>query len=164
MVTKTQPSAIEGLDQLELGGALPQRGPGRAARSVWRQPAEAARRGYRPRLLAAVVRHRLEPYVLKGPRWFPDPWQLMHTSCCGRRRITLRRAAEGTGSPAGDRHGSRAFGPGSRAGARECPIITGCRSCHRSSVPFAIFSSANTPGGGHPLLMVPAPRHRSPNG
>jgi NitT/TauT family transport system permease protein len=98
MVTKTQPSAIEGLDQLELGGSLPQRGPGRAARSVW----AAAW----PKLLAVaivlilwqlVVATGWKSYVLKGPTVvFPTLWGLMHTRLLWQAvGITLRRAVLG---------------------------------------------------------------------
>jgi NitT/TauT family transport system permease protein len=98
MAIKTQSSAIEGLDNLELGG-VPQEPRGRRiARSAW----AAAW----PKLLAVaivlvlwqlVVATGWKPYVLKGPTVvLPTLWQLMHTHLLWQAvGITLRRAAEG---------------------------------------------------------------------
>jgi NitT/TauT family transport system permease protein len=100
MAIKTQPSAIEGLDNLELGG-VPQEPKGRRiARSAWAATW--------PKLLAVaivlilwqlVVSTGWKSYVLKGPTVvLPTLWHLMHTRLLWQAvGITLRRAAEGYG-------------------------------------------------------------------
>src|SRR5580698_5430461 len=100
MAIKTQPSAIEGLDNLELGG-VPQEPRGRRiARSAWAATW--------PKLLAVaivlvlwqlVVSTGWKSYVLKGPTVvLPTLWHLMHTRLLWQAvGITLRRAAEGYG-------------------------------------------------------------------
>jgi NitT/TauT family transport system permease protein len=98
MATRTQPSAIEGLDQLELGGLPERRGPARIARSAW----TAAW----PKLLAialVLVIWQLihltgwKSAVLKGPTVvLPDLWhQLHHALLWQAIGITLRRAVVG---------------------------------------------------------------------
>ena len=98
MATRTQPSAIEGLDNLELGGSPQQRGPGRIARSAW----AAAW----PKLLAVALVLVLwqlvhltgwKSAVLKGPTVvLPDLWGMMHHALLWQALgITLRRAVLG---------------------------------------------------------------------
>jgi NitT/TauT family transport system permease protein len=98
MATKTQPSAIEGLDRLELGGSAQQRGPGRIARPAWA--------AVWPKLLAmalVLVIWQLihltgwKSAVLKGPTVvLPDLWgQLQHALLWQAIGVTLRRAVLG---------------------------------------------------------------------
>ncbi len=98
MATDLQRSAITGLDSLELGAAQANRGPGRAARSIW----AAAW----PKLLAialVLIIWQLihltgwKSYVLKGPvTVFDDLWQQMHHALLWRAiGTTLRRAVIG---------------------------------------------------------------------
>jgi NitT/TauT family transport system permease protein len=98
MATKTQPSAIEGLDRLELAGSPRQRGPGRIARSAWA--------AVWPKLLAialVLVLWQLlhltgwKSAVVKGPTVvLPNLWGLMHHALLWQALgITLRRAALG---------------------------------------------------------------------
>ena len=98
MAVKTEPSAIAGLDELELGGSPEQRGPGRIARSAW----AAAW----PKLLAialVLVIWQLinltgwKANVLKGPATvLPDLWQQLHHALLWQAiGITLRRAVVG---------------------------------------------------------------------
>jgi NitT/TauT family transport system permease protein len=98
MAVKTEPSAITGLDKLELGGSPEQRGPGRIARSAW----AAAW----PKLLAialVLVIWQLinltgwKANVLKGPATvLPDLWQQLHHALLWQAiGITLRRAVVG---------------------------------------------------------------------
>lgn len=100
MATKTQPSAIEGLDNLELGGAPQEPRGRRIARSAWAATW--------PKLLAVaivlvlwqlVVATGWKSYVLKGPTVvLPTLWHLMHHQLLWQAvGITLRRAAEGYG-------------------------------------------------------------------
>jgi NitT/TauT family transport system permease protein len=100
MATDLQRSALTGLDSLELGPAQSDRGPGRAARSIW----AAAW----PKLLAialVLIIWQLihltgwKSYVLKGPvTVFDDLWQQMHHALLWRAiSTTLRRAALGYG-------------------------------------------------------------------
>jgi NitT/TauT family transport system permease protein len=100
MSTDTELLAIAGLDNLELGGALQPRGPGRVAKSAWAATW--------PKLLAVaivlvlwqlVVATGWKSYVLKGPTVvLPTLWQLMHTRLLWQAvGITLRRAALGYG-------------------------------------------------------------------
>ena len=100
MSTDTELLAIAGLDNLELGGALQPRGPGRVAKSAWAATW--------PKLLAVaivlvlwqlVVSTGWKSYVLKGRTVvLPTLWHLMHTRLLWQAvGITLRRAAEGYG-------------------------------------------------------------------
>jgi NitT/TauT family transport system permease protein len=95
MATKTQPSAIEGLDNLELGGSPQRRDARRRVRSAW----AAAW----PKLLGialVLVLWQLvhltgwKSYVLKGPTAvLPNLWGLMHHRLLWQAvGITLRRA------------------------------------------------------------------------
>jgi NitT/TauT family transport system permease protein len=98
MSVKTQPSAIAGLDQLELAGSGQPRGPGRIARSAW----TAAW----PKLLAialVLVVWQLihltgwKSNVIKGPGVvLSDLWTQMHHALLWQAiGITLRRAVLG---------------------------------------------------------------------
>ena len=98
MAIKTQSSAIEGLDNLELGGVPQEPRARRIARTAW----AAAW----PKLLAVaivivlwqlVVATGWKSYVLKGPTVvFPTLWGLMHHRLLWQAvGITLRRAAIG---------------------------------------------------------------------
>src|ERR1017187_5195098 len=98
MATDTELLAIAGLDNLELGGALQPRGPGRIAKSGWA--------AVWPKLLAVaivlvlwqlVVATGWKSYVLKGPTVvFPTLWGLMHHRLLWQAvGITLRRAVLG---------------------------------------------------------------------
>src|SRR5216684_1573886 len=98
MAADTRPSAITGLDNLELGGLPQQRGAGRVARSAW----AAAW----PKLLAVALVLVLwqlvhltgwKSAVLKGPTVvLPDLWGLMHHALLWQALgITLRRAVLG---------------------------------------------------------------------
>ena len=98
MAIKTQPSAIEGLDKLELGGVSQEPRGRRIARSAWAATW--------PKLLAVaivlilwqlVVSTGWKSYVLKGPTVvLPTLWHLMHTRLLWHAvGITLRRAAIG---------------------------------------------------------------------
>jgi NitT/TauT family transport system permease protein len=95
MATKTQPSAIEGLDNLELGGSPQRRDGRRRVRSAW----AAAW----PKLLGialVLVLWQLvhltgwKSYVLKGPTAvLPNLWGLMHHRLLWQAvGITIRRA------------------------------------------------------------------------
>jgi NitT/TauT family transport system permease protein len=98
MAIRTQPSAIEGLDSLELGGVPQEPRARRIARTAW----TAAW----PKLLAIaivlvlwqlVVATGWKPNVLKGPTVvLPTLWGLMHHRLLWQAvGITLRRAAIG---------------------------------------------------------------------
>jgi NitT/TauT family transport system permease protein len=98
MATKTMPSAIEGLDRLELSGSSQQSGPGRLARSAWAATW--------PKLLAialVLVLWQLihltgwKSNVIKGPTVvLPDLWAMMHHALLWQALgITLRRAVLG---------------------------------------------------------------------
>jgi NitT/TauT family transport system permease protein len=98
MSVKTQPSAIAGLDQLELAGSVQPRGPGRIARSAW----TAAW----PKLLAialVLVIWQLihitgwKSNVIKGPAVvLSDLWGQMHHALLWQAiGITLSRAVRG---------------------------------------------------------------------
>jgi NitT/TauT family transport system permease protein len=98
MVTKTQPSAIEGLDRLELGSIPGGRDSGRRLRKAWT--------AVWPKLLAIAlilviwqIVHLTgwKSYVLKGPGTvLPDLWHQMHHALLWQAiGITLRRAVMG---------------------------------------------------------------------
>ena len=98
MVTKTQPSAIEGLDRLELGSIPAGRDSGRKLRKAWT--------AVWPKLLAIAliliiweIVHLTgwKSYVLKGPGTvLSDLWRQMHHALLWQAiGITLRRAVMG---------------------------------------------------------------------
>ena len=98
MAADTRPSAITGLDNLELGGRPQQRGAGRVARSAWA--------AVWPKLLAVALvlagwqlAHLTgwKSAVLKGPSAvLPDLWGQMHHALLWQALgITLRRAVLG---------------------------------------------------------------------
>ena len=98
MATKTAPSAIEGLDRLELSGTSQPGGPGRAARSAWA--------AVWPKLLAIALVLAVwqlihvtgwKSNVIKGPAVvLSDLWAMMHHALLWQALgVTLRRAVLG---------------------------------------------------------------------
>jgi NitT/TauT family transport system permease protein len=98
MATRTQPSAIAGLDNLELGPARPAAEPGRLARKSWAV--------LWPKLLAIAIVLAIwqvahlsgwKSYVLKGPGTvFSDLWaQMHHAQLWQVIEVTLRSAVLG---------------------------------------------------------------------